>query len=188
MNHQTAVKAAPQKLFSTHSLVIMAMFAAILCVSAYISIPLPNGSHITFLNFIITLITLLFPVSQSVCIIGLWLLMGCVGLPVFIGGNAGIGYLCGPLGGYSVSFLITAILIPLLCGKNYRRVRCTCAAVISVLLVDLIGTFWMMFLSHMSFPAAFMAGFVPFILLDLIKAAVAAQIVPAFQRIMHQHQ
>lgn len=188
MSQQTTVKANPKNIFSTHSLVTMAMFAAILCVSAYISIPLPNGSHITFLNFIITLIILLFPVTQSICIIGLWLLMGCVGLPVFIGGNAGIGYLFGPFGGYSIAFLMNAILIPFLCGKNYHRIRFTCTAIISVVFVDFIGTLWMMFSSHMSFPAAFIAGFLPFIALDLIKAVVAAQIIPAFRRIIYNKE
>lgn len=187
MNQLNAAKAKPETVFSTHSLVTMAMFAAILCISAYISIPLPNGSHITFLNFIITLVILLFPISQSVCIVGLWLLMGCVGLPVFIGGNAGIGYLFGPFGGYSAAFFLCAIFIPLLCGKNYQHIRYTCAAIISVVFVDLMGTFWMMVSSHMSFPAAFIAGFLPFIVLDLVKAVIAAQIVPAFQRIIHNN-
>lgn len=163
----------------------MAMFAAVLCVSAYISLPLPNGSHITFLNFVTTLIALVFPVGQAFLIVLVWVLLGLIGVPVFIGGNAGIGYLFGPLGGYSASFLLIAVLVPLLCGKKYNRVRYTVISVFSVILVDLVGTIWMMILSHMSFQAAFIAGFLPFIVLDLIKAVVAAQIVPAFRRVVN---
>ena len=40
-----------EKTFTSKALVIKALFAAVLCVSAYISIPLPTGAHITFLNF-----------------------------------------------------------------------------------------------------------------------------------------
>lgn len=174
-----------KKPLSTQSLVTMAMFAAVLCVSAYISLPLPNGSHITFLNFVTTLIALVFPVGQAFLIVLVWVLLGLVGVPVFIGGNAGIGYLFGPLGGYSASFLLIAVLVPLLCGKKYNRIRYTAISVFSVILVDLAGTIWMMILSHMSFQAAFIAGFLPFIVLDLIKAVVAAQIVPAFRRIIN---
>lgn len=174
-----------KKPLSTHSLVTMAMFAAVLCVSAYISLPLPNGSHITFLNFVTTLIALVFPVGQAFLIVLVWVLLGLIGVPVFIGGNAGIGYLFGPLGGYSASFLLIAVLVPLLCGKKYNRVRYTVISVFSVILVDLVGTIWMMILSHMSFQAAFIAGFLPFIVLDLIKAVVAAQIVPAFRRVVN---
>ena len=78
--------------FSTYSIVMMALFAAILCVSAYISIPLPNGTHITLLNFVITLIALVFPLAESFFIGLIWMLLGLVGVPVFVGGQAGPGY------------------------------------------------------------------------------------------------
>ena len=64
--------------FSTYSIVMMALFAAILCVSAYISIPLPNGTHITLLNFVITLIALVFPLAESFFIGLIWMLLGLV--------------------------------------------------------------------------------------------------------------
>lgn len=182
MTNQTDTK---KKTFTTQNLVTMAMFAAILCISAYLSIPLPNGSHITLLNFAITLIALLFPVSQSFCIVLVWLLLGSVGVPVFIGGNAGFGYLLGNYGGYSIAFLLVAILIPLLSGKKYNRIRATIVAIFSVILVDLIGMFQWMILGHLSLTEAFIAGFVSFIGLDLVKAVIAAQIVPAFRLVIH---
>ncbi len=182
MTNQTDTK---KKTFTTQNLVTMAMFAAILCISAYLSIPLPNGSHITLLNFTITLIALLFPVSQSFCIVLVWLLLGSVGVPVFIGGNAGFGYLLGNYGGYSFAFLLVAILIPLLSGKKYNRIRATIVAIFSVILVDLIGMFQWMILGHLSLTEAFIAGFVSFIGLDLVKAVIAAQIVPAFRLVIH---
>lgn len=175
---------ANKQLFSTKSMVQMALFAAILCVSAYISIPLPNGSHITFLNFVSTLVALLFSCSQAVCTTLIWMLLGIVGVPVFIGGQAGVGYLLSPWGGYNFAFVVVAILLPLIRGKNYNRVRYTIVSLLSVVLVDLIGTVWLMISNHLDFPSAFLAGFVPFILLDAVKAVVVAQIVPAFRRVI----
>lgn len=52
--------------------------------SAYISIPLPTGAHITFLNFIVLLIALVFPWQDSLVITLLWLVLGAIGIPVFI--------------------------------------------------------------------------------------------------------
>ena len=170
--------------FSTQSLVTMAMFAAVLCISSYLSVTLPNGSHITFLNFITTLVVLVFPVEQAAVIILAWLLLGSVGVPVFAGGSAGIGYLLSFLGGYNFAFLVTAFIIPVLCGKKYNRIRTTIAALFSVVLVDLIGTLWMMVVAQMTFPKAFLAGFLPFIVLDVVKAVVAAQLVPVFRRVI----
>ena len=108
--------------FSTKSLVTMALFAALLCVSAYISIPLPNGSHLTLLNFVVLLIAFLFPVGQSALIISVWLLLGAIGIPVFISGASGVGYLFGGWGGYNLAFLVVAILVPLMRGREYRRI------------------------------------------------------------------
>ncbi|MDO4166620.1 MAG: biotin transporter BioY [Eubacteriales bacterium] len=174
-----------QKTFTTQNIVIMAMFAAILCISAYLSIPLPNGSHITLLNFAVTLIALLFPASQSFCIVLVWFLLGSVGVPVFIGGNAGIGYILGNFGGYSLSFLLIAILVPILTGRKYNRIRATIVAIFSAVLVDLFGMLQWMLLGHLSLTQAFVAGFASFIVLDLVKAIIAAQIVPAFRLILH---
>ena len=66
-----------QKKITTKKLVTMAMFAAILCISAYISIPLPlpGAPHITMLNFVILLIALLFSSGESFLIIRLWLIL-----------------------------------------------------------------------------------------------------------------
>ena len=42
--------------------------------------------------------------------------------------------------------------------------------------------------SGCSFKAAFVAGFLPFIALDLVKAVVAAQIVPAFRKLIYMRR
>lgn len=171
---------------STRNLVIMAMFTAVLCISAYISITLPNGSHITVLNFIVTIIVLSFPARQALAIILTWLLLGITGVPVLAGGNAGIGYILGPYGGYSISFVLIAILVPMLCCRKYNLLYFTAVAVLSVIVVNLTGTFWIMSVSKVSFKAALIAGFIPFIALDTVKAVIAAQLVPKIHKIINE--
>lgn len=165
----------------------MAMFAAILCISAYISIPLPlpSAPHITMLNFVILLIALLFSSGESFLIILVWLILGILGLPVFIGGGSGIGYLMTPYGGYTLVFPLIGLLLPILRGKSYHRIRYTISAVVGALLIDLIGMFWLMAASHYSLRTGLLTGFLPFLPLDLLKSVIAAQIVPAFRRIMN---
>lgn len=186
MSTSTKPISAPRQAFSTQTMVTMAIFAAILCISAYISVPtpFPGSPHITMLNFMILLIALLFPLSQSFLIILVWMLLGAVGIPVFIGGGAGFGYLAGPWGGYTVSFLLMPFLMAPLRGKSYHRVRCTVTAVVGALAIDLVGMIWLMIHNHLNLQAGFLTGFVPFLPLDLVKAVVAAQLVPAFRRIM----
>lgn len=174
-----------KNVFATQNLVLMALFAAVLCVSAYISIPLPNGSHITALNFVVTLIGLVFTLEQSFLISLVWLLLGAVGVPVFIGGQGGIGYLLGQYGGYSFAFVIIAIVLPIFCKREYNRISFTIAAIISAVFVDVFGSIWIMLIGGINLKAAFIAGFLPFIVLDTVKAIVAAQIAPAFRRILN---
>lgn len=163
----------------------MAMFSAILCVAAYLTITLPNGSHITLLNFAILLVALIFPARQGFCITLVWLLIGAVGIPVYAGGNAGLGYLFGNYGGYILGLLITPVIIPLLSGQEYQRIRATFAAIFSVIMVDALGMIQWMLLAHLGIREAFVAGFLSFIILDLVKAIIAAQIAPALRLAIH---
>lgn len=188
MNEQTQTTQTTAK--STHSaqsLVTIALMAAVLCVSAYISIPLPNGSHITALNFIVMLVALVFSIRESFLINLIWFLLGLLGLPVLIGGASGIGYVLGPWGGYSISFLIVAALVPLICTRKYNRILYTIIAILSAAFVDLFGSIWMMVVSDIALVPALVAGFLPFIVLDVVKAVIAAQIVPQIRKIVRQN-
>ncbi len=175
-----------KKPFTTVELVMMAMFTAILCVSAYLSIPtpLPNAAHITLLNFMIFLIALIFDLKDSTIIIALWMILGAIGVPVFIGGGSGLGYLFGVFGGYTFSFLIASIVMGLIKGKKYNRLTYTLIAILGAVIIDIIGMIWWKFNGNLGWKTAFLSGFVAFIPLDLVKAVIAAQLVPVFSRLL----
>lgn len=82
---------------------------ALLCVSAFIVIPIPfTPIMITAQTLVVTLIALLLKPSQSAAAVGVYLLLGICGIPVFSGGTAGIGQLLGPTGGFLWGFLAAA--------------------------------------------------------------------------------
>lgn len=170
--------------FSVRNMVLIALFTAILSVSVYLSLPLPNGSHITFFNFVVMIIILIFPLRDACMIIIIWLLLGAVGVPVFVSGNAGLGYLLSPYGGYNFGFLAVAIVIPLIRGKKYNRISYTLISLLGALLVDIIGAVWWMVLGNLTLKQAVVMGVLAFLPLDCVKAVVAAQIVPVFRKIM----
>lgn len=174
------------QLLSTKRLVLCSLFAALLCVSAYLSIPtpLPMAPKITLMNFMVFLIALLFPVTEAFLIGLVWFLLGVVGLPVFVGGGSGIGYLIAPYGAYTWAFIGVFILLPLIRGKKYNRIWYTICGVIGVLLIDIIGMLWLKHAMNYDLKTALLTGFIPFIPLDLIKAVVVAQIIPAFKKVM----
>lgn len=167
---------------STGELVMMAMFVAVLSASAYIIIP-AGIANITLLNFFIMLIGLIFSLRDSVIIVTVWIVMGAIGIPVFIGGKAGIAYLLGPTGGYTVAFIFSVIISCLIRGKNYKRIRYTIVTIVTAVFVDLFGMIWLKTLGNLSLKQAFFSGFVVFIPLDIVKAVIAAQIAPVFKRL-----
>lgn len=174
------------KRHSTRHMVICAMFAAMLCVAAYISIPLPlpGAPHLTLINFIVLIIALLFSPLDSFSISLVWLILGIIGVPVFIGGKAGFAYLIQPWGAYTWAFVIVAGILPFLRGKKYNRIRFTIVAIFGAVLIDLIGMTYLIIMGGYGLVEGFSIGFLPFIPLDLVKAVVAAQIIPFFYKVM----
>ncbi|MGN1206368.1 MAG: biotin transporter BioY, partial [Eubacterium sp.] len=68
-----------------------------------------------------------------------------------------------------------------------NRIFSTIVAILSAIFVDLFGSIWMMFVSDIALVPALIAGFLPFIVLDVVKAVIAAQIVPQVRKIVHQN-
>ena len=174
------------KTMSAKRIVRCAFFAALLCVAAYISfpLPLPGAPKITMINFVLFLIALLFPLADSIMIVAVWFLLGLVGVPVYIGGGSGVGYLVNPYGFYTMAFPIVAIVLPLIRGAKYNRIRYTICAIIGVLIIDLIGMIYLKIQMNYDLKTALLIGFVSFLPLDIVKAVIVAQIIPAFNRVM----
>ena len=177
-----------RSLSGTSRMIVMALFSAIICISAYISIPLPlpGAPHVTMQNFVIILIALLFSSTDSFLIIMVWMALGAVGLPVFIGGKAGLSYLLMPYGGYTAVFPLVGLILPLIRGKKYNRLRFTAVALFGAVLIDIIGMLRLMQATNLNLAMGIATGFIPFIPLDLMKCLLAAQLVPVFYRTLKQ--
>lgn len=188
-NFDMKTKEKKKEIFTTGSMMQMALFAALLCVSAYISIPLPlpGGGHLSVINFVVLLIAMLFPLEQSFFIVLIWMLLGALGIPVYAAGSAGIGYILSPLGGYNIGFLLISIFLPLLRKRKRPHFYTFFLAILGMLLIDFIGMVWMKLLGGMSWKTAFLAGFLPFLPLDMVKAVVTAKLLPAFRRIQAEN-
>ena len=85
------------------------MFAALLAVCAWISIPLGDVA-VTLQTFGVALALLLLGGKWGSLTVGIYLLLGAVGLPVFSGFRGGIGALAGVTGGFLWGFLFTALV------------------------------------------------------------------------------
>jgi biotin transport system substrate-specific component len=105
--------------------------------------------------------------------VGLYLVQGAVGLPVFAGGANGVQHLWGPTGGYLVGFLFAAALIGLLADRGWSNgiIKPLCALAIGHIAVFIPGTLWLA--GFTGFEGAIAAGLTPFIPGTIVKTLLA---------------
>ncbi|MDD7219793.1 MAG: biotin transporter BioY, partial [Clostridia bacterium] len=161
----------------TYDMVYIAVFAVIMAICSWISIP----AQVPF-----TLQT--FGVFVAVGVLGgkrgtlavlVYILLGALGIPVFAGFQGGMGILLGTTGGYIVGFLFSALVmwgLERLLGK--KPVMQILSMLAGLIVCYAIGTIWFMIVYTRSSGAVGLATVlgwcvVPFIIPDLIKIGLA---------------
>ena len=179
-------------------MVLCALFAALMVLGAYVSIPLPGGAPITFQIFFAMMAGGILGSKLGAISITVYTLMGLVGVPVFAGGASGVGIIAKPTFGYLIGFIVCAYVVGLIVEntKNKKgiekQIGLIVAPFIGLALDYLIGVPYLYMILKASMgdtmtPSLALAyGFWPFIILDLIKAFVVvgiiATIVPRLER------
>jgi biotin transport system substrate-specific component len=157
-------------------MIITALFAAIIGVLAQLTIPLPLVP-ITGQTLAIGLAATILGSRYGTISVLLYLLIGAIGVPVFAEFSAGFSKLVGPTGGYLVGFVPAAFVIGWVLEKtsfNFRNAMI--GNIIGMLITLAFGTAWLKLALDMSWTAAFTSGFAPFIIVGVIKAALASWI------------
>ncbi|CUH94812.1 putative membrane protein [Propionispora sp. 2/2-37] len=165
-------------------LIYAALFAAVISVLGFISIPLPfSPVPVTGQTLGIMLAGSILSARQAGLSVLVFILIGAAGVPVFAGSTGGIGILLGPRGGYLFGFLAGAIMIAWLRGKNppvWRLVMANTAGGIGM--VYLSGVLWLSAVTGMAWSKAVMVGALPYIPGDVGKVLIAALIGSAVRR------
>lgn len=170
----------------TRELTRISICIAILCISAYISFPLPfTPAMVTAQTIIINLIALILTPKQATITVGVYILLGICGLPVFSGGASGIGKIFSPTGGFIIGFLIAAPIISLLKGKynNFKRYLIS-TIVVGMPIIYLFGTIFMCVIQKIDVMAALAVAVIPFIFGDVFKCFVGAFLAVKLNKIL----
>ena len=165
-----------QNRFSVRDLSYISLFATLIAVSGYISIPLPFSTvPVTAQTLAVMLAGCLLPVGHAASSVLVFLLMGTVGLPVFSGGTAGLGIVLGKTGGYLIGFVAGAAVIAALKGRKPGFFRLLAVnAIGGIVVVYAFGVLWLNYVTGIGISKAIIFGAVPFLPGDIVKAAVAA--------------
>ncbi|MFP2960481.1 biotin transporter BioY [Myxococcus sp. 1LA] len=110
----------------------------------------------------------------------LYLLMGAVGLPFFAEGASGVARLVGATGGYLVGFVPAAFLVGLAARRGFDRRPWTALPlfIAGQLVVFAVGLPWLVLAAGLGMAKALSLGFTPFLPGGLLKAVIAAVLLP----------
>jgi biotin transport system substrate-specific component len=106
---------------------------------------------------------------------------GLAGLPFFANGNAGLGVLVGPTGGYLIGFIAAAMLVGWLAERGWDRSPwlMALAMVLGNAIIYLCGVGQLLVVVHgLTLMQAFQVGVLPFLIFDAIKLIVAVIVLP----------
>ena len=168
-------------------LAITALFAALVSVGTFIAIPV-GPIPIVLQNFFALLSGLVLGPLMGATAVGLFLLAGTLGFPVFAGGTGGIAHFAGPTGGYLIGYLLAAVTAGLIAGKPRPNVKTPVykiilAVIAGFLVVYIPGILWLKIRWDLSWGKAFLSGFVPFIAGDILKGIAAVLISGRLRRV-----
>ncbi len=116
----------------------------------------------------------------------LYVALGAVGLPFYSGGGGGWEIATGATGGYLVGFVIAAAVVGALAERKHDRSVLTAvpAFLTGTVIIYLFGVVWLAQFLDVGATEAMELGLVPFVIGDLIKATVAALLLPTAWRLV----
>ena len=155
----------------------IALFAVKMAVCSWISVP-----------YIVPFTLQTFGVFLAVGVLGgkrgtlavlVYILMGCIGLPVFAGFSGGLGAVLGSTGGYIVGFLFTALIMwAMERVPGNKTVVLTISMALGLLVCYAFGTVWFIVVyARTTGPVGVWTALgwcvFPYIIPDLVKMALA---------------
>lgn len=174
----------------TAGLVLTALFAALMAVCAWISIP--SVVPFTLQTFAVFCAVGFLGGRRSVLAVLVYLLLGVVGLPVFAGFSGGAGALLGTTGGYIIGFLFLALVYWAITARFGHGPAAMAAGMLAGLLVlYAFGSAWFLLVyTRRTGPVGLAAVLgwcvLPFLVPDLLKMGLAVFLVRRLARFIRR--
>lgn len=177
-----------KKKFTTKSIVFIGVFAALMAVCSWISIP--TTVPFTLQTFAVFLAIGILGGRDGSLAVLIYVILGAVGVPVFAGFSGGMGVLLGSTGGYILGFIVSALIMWLfekLLGHKIWVLGVS--SLIGLLACYAFGTAWFMYV-YTSANGAVALGTVlgwcviPFIIPDVIKIVLAIVIGSRLRKVL----
>ncbi len=165
-------------------MVLASLMAALTAVGAYIHVPI-GPVPIVLSTLFVLLSGLLLGSRWGLASMGLYLLVGVIGLPVFAGGKGGFAHLLGPTGGYLLGYVLAAGFTGFISERSRGLfIFDILAVLVGSLVIYSLGVSWLKIVTQMSWVKTFLVGMIPFLIGDIIKASVALILARALRPVL----
>ena len=164
------VKSIPQK---ARDIAIVISASWLLAISAQFVFNLPfSPVPVTGQTLAVLLTGSVLGKNRGAAAVGLYLIQGAAGLPVFAGGKSGFITLIGPTGGYLIGFIAAAYIVGILAELRYDKSPGYIAFSMFVgnLVIHSFGLFWLV--QFVGESSALQMGLFPFLVGDFMKILI----------------
>lgn len=162
------------------------LMASLIALGAYLSVPI-GPVPVVLQNLFVLLAGLLLGGKWGLASVGIYLLVGAAGLPVFAEGKGGLAHLAGPRGGYLLGFALAAYVAGSLSERGRSRLSIDAlAAGLGALMIYACGVPWLKMQTGMTWQKAITVGMLPFLLPDGFKVAAAVILVKGLRPLMRR--
>lgn len=165
--------------FTTRKMVTIALFVAILCIVSPIAIPMPSGVPVTLQTFVMALAGAFLYSKWGTISVGIYILIGAIGVPVFSSYGSGFAKLFGMTGGFIWGFLFLAFF----CGIRIKTKKKWLTlslrflfGIMGLIICHLLGISWFTIVTEGSFVASIFLVSIPYLTKDIISVIAGIMI------------
>jgi biotin transport system substrate-specific component len=181
----TLADAAFPRAGALRDVLLVAGASLLTAAAAQIAVPVPwSPVPLTAQTFAVLLSGAALGSRRGFASQALYLAQGAAGLPVFAGGMGGAPVFVGPTAGYLLAFPLAAALTGLLCERGWDRRFGTMLAAMLIGSAPILLFGAALLARFVPAPQVLVAGVLPFVPGDIVKATAAALAFPAAWRLV----
>ena len=156
----------------TRKIVYTAVMVAIISILSALTVPTPTLVPLTLSVFAVSFSGYFLGVIGSLLAVGVYIVAGGVGLPIFSGFSGGFGVLLGPTGGFIFGY-IPLVILSAIGGKLNKPLLEIGLSLVGVTLCHLIGVIQFSLVMGNGILESFIVVSLPYLLKDYILVAIA---------------
>ncbi len=172
-----------ERYLTTYRMAMIALMAAVICILSPFSINIPiSPVPLSLATMAVCFASCILGWKAGTFSVGIYLLIGLAGLPVFSNFSGGIAKLAGPTGGYLIGYLFLALISGFFFEKFSHPALHAIGMILGTGVCYIFGTLWLCYQAHLTLAQGLAMGVIPYIPGDLVKIILVLLIGPVIRK------